>query len=143
MKFIINNMSDFLKRGLVLLAAIACCFMGVMMAPRPAFADDPPATDPSAASGGSDCTSLLPSDWCTSDSGEGIKKMVKFVVDLLAGGVVVVGTVGMVICGYTWMTARDNEAQVAKAKKRLVEIVIGMVVFVAIDLVVNLLGFAR
>ena len=74
---------------------------------------------------------------------EGIKKMVKFVVDLLAGGVVVVGTVGMVICGYTWMTARDNEAQVAKAKKRLVEIVIGMVVFVAIDLVVNLLGFAR
>ena len=130
-------MSVFLKRGLVLLGAVACCFMGVMMAPRPAFADDPP------ASNSDDCTSLLPADWCTPDSGDGIKKMVKFVVDLLAGGVVVVGTIGIVICGYIWMTARDNEAQVAKAKKRLVEIVIGMVVFVAIDLVVNLLGFAR
>ena len=88
-------------------------------------------------------TIILPQSWCDDDSGDGIKNMIKFVVDLLAGGVVVVGTIGIVICGYIWMTARDNEAQVAKAKKRLIEIVIGMAVFVAIDLVVNLLGFAR
>ena len=69
--------------------------------------------------------------------------MIKFIVDLLTGGVVVVGTIGIVICGFTYMTARDNEAQVAKAKKRMIEIVIGITVFVAIDLVVNLLGFAR
>ena len=88
-------------------------------------------------------TILLPQSWCDDDSGDGIKNMIKFAVDLLTGGVVVVGTIGIVICGYIWMTARDNEAQVAKAKKRLIEIVIGMAVFVAIDLVVNLLGFAR
>ena len=69
--------------------------------------------------------------------------MIKFIVDLLTGGVVVVGTIGIIVCGYIYMTARDNEAQVAKAKKRMVEIVIGIVVFVAIDLIVNLLGFTR
>ena len=44
-----------------------------------------------------------------------------------------------VICGFIIMTARDNEAQVAKAKKRLVEIVIGIILWVLMAFIVNLL----
>ena len=38
-----------------------------------------------------------------------------------------------------WATARDNEQQIVKAKKRLFEIVIGMVAWILIALIGNLL----
>ena len=41
-----------------------------------------------------------------------------------------IGIVGIVICGVMYLTARDNEAQVAKAKKRLIDVIIGVVIWV-------------
>jgi hypothetical protein len=37
---------------------------------------------------------------------------------------------GVVITGYQYMTARDNSAQVMKAKNRLLQIVIGLAIWV-------------
>ena len=57
---------------------------------------------------------------------------------MLLFGYVVAGTIGIIICGFLWMTARDNEAQVAKAKKRMIDIVIGIVAWILLALIANL-----
>ena len=64
-------------------------------------------------------TAVLPDEWC--DGNNDIMDVVKFVVGMLAGGVTFIGIVGI---------ARDNEAQVAKAKKRLIDVIIGVVIWV-------------
>ena len=48
------------------------------------------------------------------------------------------GTIGIILCGFMWMTARDNEAQVAQAKKRMLDIVIGIIAWVLLALIANL-----
>ena len=58
---------------------------------------------------------------------------------MMSTGVIILAAIGIVICGFIIMTARDNEAQVAKAKKRLVEIVIGIILWVLMAFIVNLL----
>lgn len=68
-------------------------------------------------------TSILPSF-----SGEnGIMDLLKLVVQILFYGLGAAAVVGVVVAGILYLTARDNEQQVAKAKTRLVEIVIGLV----------------
>ncbi len=88
----------------------------------------------------SDCAEIL-SMFCPEDgdNGDAIVELFKFVVNLMAAGVVVAGTIGIIVCSIMWMTARENENQVRKAKTRLVEVVIGMVLFIMIDLVINML----
>ena len=83
-----------------------------------------------------DCTSILPNSWCVADNG--ISSVINFVVTILTGAVVVAGTVGIVLCGFMWMSARDNEAQVAKAKKRMLDIVIGVIAWVLLAFLANL-----
>ena len=83
-----------------------------------------------------DCTSILPGSWCNSE--DGISNIVTLVVTILTGAVIVAGTIGIIFCGFIWMTARENEAQVAKAKKRMLEIVIGLVAWVLLALIANL-----
>lgn len=79
---------------------------------------------------------MLNSDWCNNK--DGIANIVEMIVTVLTGAVVVAGTIGIIICGFLWMTARDNEAQVAKAKKRILDIVIGIVAWVLLALIANL-----
>ena len=75
-------------------------------------------------------TSILKSDMKVMD-------ILKFVMNLMTGAVIVAGTVGIILCGYTWMTARDNEAQVTKAKTRMIEIIIGLVAWVLFDVMIQ------
>ena len=82
------------------------------------------------------CTSILPGDWCNSK--DGISSVINMIVTVLTGAVVVAGTVGIIICGFLWMTARENEAQVAMAKKRMLDIVIGIIAWVLLALLANL-----
>lgn len=82
------------------------------------------------------CTSILPGGWC--DGKDGIGSIINMIVSILTGAVVVAGTIGIIICGFLWMTARDNEAQVAMAKKRMLDIVIGIVAWVLLALIANL-----
>ncbi len=88
-----------------------------------------------------ECTSILPGLFCDKDNpdsnGEGIKQLIRFIIGVMTGAVVVAGTVGIVICGVMMMTARDNEAQVTTAKRRLFEIVIGIVAWGLIAVLIN------
>jgi len=80
------------------------------------------------------CASILTA-FCNDD---GITKIISLVINILTGAIVVAGTVGIIICGFLWMTARDNEGQVAQAKKRMLDIVIGIIAWVLLALLANL-----
>ena len=77
------------------------------------------------------CATIL-RDWCDEAENDGEKTlmdMIKFTITILSVGIGVLATIGLIVCGYLIMSARDNEAQVQKAKKRMVEIVIGIVLW--------------
>jgi len=89
------------------------------------------------------CATILKS-FCPPDDGNGdgektIKDIIIFVISVLSIGGGLLGTVGIVICGYMIMTAKDNEQQVTAAKKRLFDIVIGIVVWALGALLITLL----
>lgn len=65
-------------------------------------------------------TSILPSNM-------DIDGILKLVLNVLVYGLGAAAVLGVIIAGIQYMTARDNEGQVATAKKRLIEIVIGLV----------------
>ena len=68
-----------------------------------------------------------------------ITDIIKFIVSIMTVGVVVLATVGIIICGYLIMTARGNTEQITKAKKRILEIVIGVAIWVLISVLTALL----
>ncbi|MBP5656552.1 hypothetical protein J6X15_03145 [Candidatus Saccharibacteria bacterium] len=77
------------------------------------------------------CATIL-KNWCSGAESNGeqtIKDIIIFVIGVLSIGIGVLATIGIIICGYLIMTARDNEQQITKAKKRLMEIVIGIVIW--------------
>ena len=108
----------------VLLAVIG---VGLMIA-EPVFADD-----------AENCTNVLSNSWCNKSGGEGIKDIVMLVVNILTAGLIVAATAGIVWCGAQIITARDDPAQVAKARKRMIEIIIGLVVWGLSAVLINLL----
>ena len=89
----------------------------------------------------SKCTSILPDSWCNNE--DSVTNIIKAVIAIMSGGVGVLAVLGLVICGFIWMTARDNEAQVTMAKKRMLDIVIGLGIWALVaagtTLVLNLL----
>ncbi|MCL1839526.1 D-alanyl-D-alanine carboxypeptidase family protein [Candidatus Saccharibacteria bacterium] len=70
-----------------------------------------------------ECASILPGTWCR---GEGLWGILGIILDIMTMGVGVLATIGIVISGIQWLTSRDNESQVAKAKSRIFNIVIGI-----------------
>lgn len=65
-------------------------------------------------------TSILPGDW-------GIEEILNLVLNIIVYGLGVAAVIGVIIAGIMYMTARDSEAQVTKAKTRLYEVVIGLI----------------
>ena len=61
--------------------------------------------------------------------GDAIFEILNIVLNTLTFIVSAVGVLGIVITGIQYMTARDNDQQVAKAKMRLIQIVIGLVAY--------------
>ena len=57
---------------------------------------------------------------------DGINNLLKLVVNILLYGLGAAATLGVVIAGSLYLTARDNPQQVARAKMRLIEISIGL-----------------
>lgn len=63
----------------------------------------------------------------TDEDGSGIKQLLSLIVTVLLYGIGAAAVVGVVWAGILYLTARDNEAQAAKAKTRLVEVAIGLI----------------
>lgn len=76
-------------------------------------------------------TSILGGEGCTEvdQDGEWIFRILNIILTVLTYGVGIAGTLGIVISGIQYLTARDNEAQMTKAKSRLINIVIGLAAY--------------
>lgn len=83
----------------------------------PVFADCPP-------------TAILSVSNC--EKGEAIYELLGIGLNVVTYGVGSAAVIGVLIAGYQYMTARDNPGQVAKAKNRILQIVIGLVIWVLI-----------
>lgn len=63
-------------------------------------------------------------------AGSGIFQILKKVLDIMTALIGVAATIGIAVAGIQYLTAGDNEGQVAKAKRRIFELVLGLVVYV-------------
>lgn len=68
---------------------------------------------------------------------EGINGLLSLVINILSYGLGAAAVIGVVVAGIMYLTARDNESQVAAAKQRLVNTVIGLIAWVVMFSVVN------
>lgn len=77
-----------------------------------------------------DCdTSILPGEWCDDSSGNGVFEILNLVLNIMTAGIGILATIGLIVVGIQWMTAKDKEDQIVKAKSRLTNIVLGIVVW--------------
>ena len=63
------------------------------------------------------------------EDGEAVNELLVTVAKVMMGLVVVLAVVGVIISGYQYMMSSGDPAKMAKAKRRIIEIVIGLVVF--------------
>lgn len=66
-----------------------------------------------------------------------IKGLLFLILRVLVYGLGAAAIVGVVWAGILYLSARDNEAQMVKAKTRLIEVVIGMLVWALMFTVVQ------
>ena len=64
--------------------------------------------------------------------GQGITCILNLVIDILTIGIGILGVIGITVSGIQYLTAGGSEEKVRKAKRRLFEIVIGLVAYVLI-----------
>lgn len=79
-------------------------------------------------------TAILGENGCSCDNGKGdsIIAILTLVVDIMTIGVGILGVIGIVWTGIQYLTAAGDEAKVRKSKQRMLEIVIGLAVYVVI-----------
>lgn len=78
-------------------------------------------------------TSIIGDGGCVTDSnGSAIFDVLNIALQILTYGVGIVGTIGIVIAGIQYMTAKDNASQMANAKTRLIAIAIGLAAYAMI-----------
>lgn len=107
---------------LKILAVVAVVFaMSFVVANRPEVAY--------AAKCGDVETSIIDCGDTDTSNGGGIFVVINIVLNVMTFGVGIAGTLGIVITGIMYLTARDNEAQMTKAKSRLINIVIGLAAY--------------
>ena len=69
---------------------------------------------------------------CSCDDGKGsqVTDILIFVIQVLSVCIGILGVLGIAITGFQYLTAGGNEEKTRKAKKRLLDIVIGLVAYV-------------
>ena len=72
-----------------------------------------------------DCVETAILDGCN-----GIGGLVLSIVDFLTAGVGILGVIGITVVGIQYLTAGGNEEKTRKAKRRMLEIVIGILAYV-------------
>lgn len=122
-----------MKRILGAVMAVAAMLGLLMVAPSLAYAED-------------DCkdgvkTSILFGGGCykEGEDGEGIYKLLDLILTVMTYGVGVLGTLGIVISGIQYATAGDNEGQIVKAKSRIFNVVIGLLLWAAMYAILQFL----
>ncbi len=103
--------------GLVVAVAMVLVPMVVAV---PVYADNDNCVETSIIGGGS---------YCDDGEGSGVYQILNIILNVLLVGIGILGVLGIVISGIQYLTAADNEQQMATAKKRIVEVVIGLAIY--------------
>ena len=112
-----------------IITALIAIIMGGFMMATPVFAEE--CTCPDGSKGvktailGNGCA-------CDNGSGDSVINILLMVMDILTGLVGIVAVIGITIVGIQYLTAGGSEEKTRKAKRRLFEIVLGVVVYVLI-----------
>lgn len=119
-----NKLSVRKKLGYFALAAVVCAAFVTVAITTPTFAD---------------CnTGVLPQDWCDGrNGGTGIEAMLEDLVWIVGSIAGVIAVPFIAMAGFTWMTATDDPGKVQTAKKRILEIVVGLIVYVFVGLIIT------
>lgn len=77
-------------------------------------------------------TAILGEGGCSCDDGKGssVKDILKLVVEIMTVGVGILSVIGISVVGVQYLTAGGSEEQTRKAKRRMFEIIIGVVIYV-------------
>lgn len=73
-------------------------------------------------------TNFFGNDQCI-DGQDGIFMVLNVLLSVLTWGIGIAGTLGIVISGIQYMTAKDDPVQMTKAKNRLIQIIIGLAIY--------------
>ena len=106
--------------------------------PAPAMASNGPSQHSETThTDGTAKTAILKS--CAKDDGKGggILCLLREGLDILSWIVGALGFAALVFVGFQYLTAGDNEEQIKKAKRRIVEIVIGVALFLLANVIVQ------
>ncbi|MBR1802057.1 hypothetical protein IJ768_02405 [Candidatus Saccharibacteria bacterium] len=63
-------------------------------------------------------------------NGDALFQLLGIALNVVTYGVGAAAVIGVIIAGYQYMSARDNAGQVAAAKNRLLQVIIGLVIWV-------------
>ena len=72
-------------------------------------------------------------------TGCGIYLVLNLILDILTFGAAIAAVIGITISGITYLTAKDNEQQTTKAKRRIFEVIIGLVAYAVLFAALNFL----
>ncbi len=120
--------------------ALTALVLGVatIALPAPAMASNGPSQHSETThTDGTAKTAILKS--CATDDGKGggILCLLREGLDILSWIVGALGFAALVFVGFQYLTAGDNEEQVKKAKRRIVEIVIGVALFLLANVIIQ------
>ena len=120
--------------------ALTALVLGVatIAMPAPAMASNGPSQHSETThADGTAKTAILKT--CATDDGKGggILCLLREGLDILSWIVGALGFAALVFVGFQYLTAGDNEEQVKKAKRRIVEIVIGVALFLLANVIVQ------
>lgn len=74
------------------------------------------------------------------DDGEGcgVYMILNFIIEIITYGIAIAGAIGIVVTGIIWLTAKGSEEQVTKAKRRFLDIIIGLMVYIILWAILSL-----
>ena len=103
-----------------------------VQAPTPVFADGDDGSSCTCADGSEGVPTAIIGNGCSCDDGKGsgVKDVLNLVVDIMTVGIGILGVIGITLVGVQYLTAGGEEEKVRKAKRRMFEIVIGLVAYV-------------
>lgn len=85
-------------------------------------------------------TAILNGCDCSGNGGsDSVLNILDLVVNIMSIGIGILGVIGISIVGIQYLTAGGNEEKTRKAKRRMFEIVIGLVVYVLIYAILQFL----
>ncbi len=134
-----SNKFGSVKKKFFALAIMMAVFSSLFVGYTNVYADPAASGSGSSSTSGSGAsceTGILPSSWC---GDKGIETMIQDLANILTALIFIAGTGFIVYSGFIWATAGDNPSRVATAKKRILEIVIGLVFFMLINVLIQFL----